>query len=107
MNERSEKQSNERTEERVLADLGTMIRQVIAEDWAEEVPIEMETSFSRDLELESIEFVALAEQLKSKFGKNVDFAGWLGSMELEQILRLRVGQLVEFIVRCSSVPIPA
>ncbi|WP_394850716.1 phosphopantetheine-binding protein [Pendulispora brunnea] len=86
----------------VLADLGTMIREVIGEEWAEDVPIEMETSFAKDLELESIEFVALAERLKEKFGKGVDFAGWLGSMELEQILQLRVGQLVEFIVRCNS-----
>jgi len=92
---------------RILADLGTMIREVIGEEWAEEMPIQMETSFSRDLELESIEFVALAEQLRAKFGKDVDFAGWLGSMELEQILQLRVGQLVEFIVRCNSEPATA
>jgi len=105
MNER-----NERPVERqvtVLADVGTMIRDVIGEDWVEEVPIEMNTSFARDLELESIEFVALAEQLKAKFGKGVDFASWLGSMELEQILQLRVGQLVEFIVRCNSEPTTA
>lgn len=107
MNERSENPKKEQNEERVLTDVGTMIRQVIGEDWAEEVPIDMDTSFAKDLELESIEFVALAEQLKAKFGRNVDFASWLGSMELEEILRLRVGQLVEFIVRCSSVPATA
>jgi len=88
----------------VLADLGTLIREVIGEEWVEDLPIEMGTSFARDLELESIEFVALAERLKEKFGKRVDFANWLGSMELEQILQLRVGQLVEFIVRCNSAP---
>ncbi|WP_394828395.1 hypothetical protein [Pendulispora albinea] len=111
MNERNElhqgSEANPITYENVLADVGSMIRGVIGEDWAEEIPIEMETSFSKDLELESIEFVALAEQLKARFGKGVDFAGWLGSMELEQILQLRVGQLVEFIVRCNSEPATA
>lgn len=83
----------------VLKTVAQIIREVIGEEWAEDVPIEMDTSFARDLELESIEFVVLAERLKAKYGRSVDFAGWLASMELEQILALRVGQLVELIER--------
>jgi acyl carrier protein len=79
-----------------------MIRDVIGEAWAEDVPIEMETSFSQDLELESIEFVALAEKLKAEYGRTVDFAAWMASMDLRQILALRVGQLVELIERCTT-----
>ena len=86
----------------VLDEVARIIREVIGEEWAEDVPIEMHTSFAQDLELESIEFVALAERLKTRYGRTVDFAGWLGSMELDQILALRVGQLVEFIVRCIT-----
>ena len=52
---------SEKSETRVLGDVARMVREVIAEDWADDVPIEMHTSFSKDLELESIEFVALAE----------------------------------------------
>ena len=89
-------------DEDVLKGVAEMIREVIGEEWAEDVPIGMDTSFSKDLELESIEFVALAEKLKERYGKEVDFAGWLGGMELDQILALRVGQLVELIVRCTS-----
>jgi acyl carrier protein len=86
----------------VLEGVAEMVREVIGEDWADDVPIAMETSFAKDLELESIEFVALAEKLKERYGQEVDFAGWLGGMELDQILSLRVGQLVELIVRCKS-----
>ena len=86
----------------VLDEVARIIREVIGEEWAQDVPIEMHTSFAQDLELESIEFVALAERLKTKYGRTVDFAGWLGSMELGQILALRVGQLVEHIERCIS-----
>ena len=93
---------NETKEEKVLGDLARMLREVIGEDWAEDFEIGMGTSFSKDLELESIEFVALAEQIASEYGKRVNLAGWLATMDLEQILALRVGQLVEFILQCSS-----
>jgi acyl carrier protein len=97
---------NERAEE-VLVNVAQMIREVIAEEWAETVPIGMDTSFAKDLELESIEFVALAELLGTKYGKKINLAGWLATMELDEILALRVGQLVEFIVRCISQPTTA
>ena len=97
---------NERTQE-VLVDVAHMIREVIAEEWAESVAIGMDTSFAKDLELESIEFVALAELLGTKYGKKINLAGWLGAKDLEEILALRVGQLVEFIVQCTSRPTTA
>jgi acyl carrier protein len=87
---------------RVLDDVARMVREVIDEVWANEVTIAMDTSFSKDLELESIEFVALAERIRTAYGADVNFARWLATMDLDQILALRVGQLVEFIVRCSS-----
>ena len=94
----------EPNERKVLDDVARMVRDVIAEDWAADVAIDMDTSFAKDLELESIEFVALAEQIGGEYGKRVNLAGWLATMDLEQILALRVGQLVEYIVRCSSQP---
>jgi acyl carrier protein len=86
----------------VLSEVARMVREVIGEEWVEDVPITMATSFARDLELESIEFVSLAERLKERFGRGVDFAGWLAGMELNQIIELKVGELVEFLVRCLS-----
>ncbi len=90
------------TREQVLASLATMIRDVIGEEWVKEIDIGMQSSFNEDLELESIEFVALAEKLEHEYGGRVDFAGWLAGMELEQIIALRVGQVVEFITGCLS-----
>jgi acyl carrier protein len=86
----------------VLATLAARLREVIGEEWALEVEIGRETSFNRDLELESIEFVALAEVLQNEYGGRVDFTGWLADMELEQIIALRVGEVVDFICRCLS-----
>jgi acyl carrier protein len=72
------------TESEVLQQVAAMVREVI------------------DLELESIEFVALAERMKGRYGRGVDFASWLSSMELKEIIGLEVGELVRFIVRCLS-----
>ena len=86
----------------VLERLSAILREVIGEAWADDVPITTETSFNRDLELESIEFVSLSERLQTEYGRKVDFAGWLADMELDQIINLQVGQVVEFICRCLS-----
>ena len=86
----------------VLRTLAALVREVIGEPWADDVPIDFDTSFNRDLELESIEFVALAERLQEKFGSQVDFAGWLAGKELDEIINLRVGEVVDFIVTCLS-----
>ncbi len=63
-------------------------------------PITPATSFNGDLELESIEFVALAEKLQQRFGNSVDFVGWISKKELDQLIALTVGELVEFIASC-------
>ncbi len=84
----------------ILKEVARLIREVVGEAWIEEKDIVMATSFGGDLELESIEFVALGERLQQHFGKKVDFVGWLSGMELDEILGLKVGDLVEFIARC-------
>jgi acyl carrier protein len=86
----------------VLAVVASKLREVIGEDWASEITIDMNTLFNGDLELESIEFVALGELLGASYGPQLDFASWLSSMDLDQIIGLRVGQLVEYIVECTS-----
>jgi acyl carrier protein len=65
-------------------------------------PLTMQTTFNGDLELESIEFVALAEKLQNHYGADVDFVGWISKKELDQIIALTVGELVELIGSCRS-----
>ena len=91
-------QPEDHLREQVLSTVTVMIRQVIDDEAGLGAPIALDTSFNADLELESIEFVALAEKLQERYGKSVDFAGWLSGMELTEILSLRVGALVDRIV---------
>jgi acyl carrier protein len=83
----------------VLTDLHDILVEVIGDDlFLDGDELTMETSFDEDLQLESIEFVALAEKLLERYGEQVDFVGWLAGMELEEIVALKVGQLVDFVV---------
>ena len=88
------------------ADILTTVQHLIVEVAGDELlltgPITLETSFNADLELESIEFVALAEKLQQHYGAGIDFVGWISKKELDQIIALTVGELVEFIASCRS-----
>jgi acyl carrier protein len=86
--------------ETILADVTRMLAEVIGDDYLEEVGVTMDTAFSGDLELESIEFVALAGLMKAHYGGDVDFVGFLADMDLHQIIALRVGQVVDHIQVC-------
>ncbi len=82
----------------ILGTVTVIIRDVIGEEWADDVPIDMDTSFA-DLELESIEVVALGEGVQARY-PNVDFASWLSAMELDEVIALRVGELVDYVASC-------
>ena len=95
------------TPESVLADLEQILVDVIGDDLLLDGPLTMETSFDQDLQLESIEFVALSEKLLETYGEQVDFVSWLAEMELDDIIALTVGQLVDFVAaNASATPAP-
>jgi acyl carrier protein len=84
--------------EEVLAEVRTLLVDVIGDDFLLDTEIELDTSFNEDLELESIEFVALSERLLERYGAQVDFVAWMAEMDLDEIIALTVGELVDFIV---------
>ena len=84
--------------------LADLLREVMGEDVDPDLAITAETSFSDDLELESIEFVALAERLQAHYGDRLDFVAWLSGKELDDLIQLRVGDLAAFIDQCLSSP---
>ena len=84
----------------ILGTVVSLLGEVIGEDWADEIEITEATSFNEDLELESIEFVALAELLQTHYGEHVNFVDWISDKELDEIIALKVGDLVEFIDGC-------
>ncbi|MEU6540876.1 acyl carrier protein [Streptomyces sp. NPDC047000] len=85
-------------EESVLADLTGMLLTILDEYGTDDVEIGMETSFNRDLELESIDLVTLSGLLEERYGGQVNFAEFLAGMEFDEIIELTVGRLVEYVV---------
>ncbi|MFF3336363.1 acyl carrier protein [Streptomyces sp. NPDC002888] len=86
-------------EESVLADITGMLAKLLEDEYGlDDVEIGMATTFNRDLELESIDLVALAGLLEERYGGRVNFAEFLAGMEFEEIIELTVGRLVEYVV---------
>ena len=79
-----------------------LIKQAVDEDWIEDFDMGAETNFNNDLELESIEFVAIAEKIQEHFGTEINFIAWLGELDLDEMIALTVGDLAEFVERHTA-----
>ncbi|MFI9639306.1 acyl carrier protein [Micromonospora sp. NPDC051925] len=80
----------------ILAELTEMIDAVLG-DFADDQVVTMDTTFSDDLGMESIDVVALAGRLQSRYGDTVNFAHFVAKLDLETVRELKVGQLVTHI----------
>ncbi|WP_329572055.1 phosphopantetheine-binding protein [Kitasatospora sp. NBC_01266] len=75
-----------------------MLAVVLADYGLDEAEVTMESRFTDDLELESIDLVTLAGQLQERWGERINFAEFIAGMELEEIIGLTVGRLVRHVV---------
>lgn len=78
--------------------LHQFISDIIGADIAQELDITQNSNFTKDLEMDSIELVAFAEKVRIKYGTGIDFTKWLSAMDLNQIVKLNIGDIVNFIV---------
>jgi acyl carrier protein len=81
----------------VLDEVVQLLIEVVGEDFLLDIEITRDTTFSDDLALESIEFVALAERLQQRYGGRVDFAAFVADMDITEIMTMKVGTLVAYI----------
>ena len=86
----------------IVGTIARLVHEVIGEDLDFDLDIAADSSFSEDIELESIEFVALGEQLQLTYGEKIDLVGWFGELDLDEIIDLTVGELAEFIAACLA-----
>ena len=88
-------------EQEVLDVVRRMIVAVVGEDYLLDLEIGLDTSFEDDLEMESIEFVKLGAKLTEHYGGAIDFAAFLSDKDLDEIIEMRVGQVVAYIVEAT------
>jgi acyl carrier protein len=65
-------------------------------------PITRETSFQRDLAFESIDIVVLGSRLTETFGPSANFAEFLSTLTIQEIIGLRVGDLVDYVTKVTG-----
>jgi acyl carrier protein len=88
------------SEDAVLVYVKGQLGAVIGDPELLHTDITMDTTFGSDLELESIEFVALAERLRTEFGARVNFVAFLAKKLVDDMVSLRVGDVVRYVVSC-------
>ncbi|WP_410598117.1 acyl carrier protein [Amycolatopsis sp. lyj-90] len=84
--------------ETVLADIAVMLRELLEEYGLDDAEIGRDTKFHDDLELESIDLVTLSGRLRDHYGDKVNFAEFIADRELDEIIALTVGELVDHVV---------
>jgi acyl carrier protein len=90
------------TADQIFAEVRSMLTGIIGAEYALSLDISMETSFDTDLELESIEFVKLATMLTQRYGNRVDFVAFLAAKDLDEIVKMTVGEVVTHIADCAA-----
>ncbi|MEU6971838.1 phosphopantetheine-binding protein [Kitasatospora aureofaciens] len=74
-----------------------MLAAVLDEYGLDTTEVTMETRFTEDLGLESIDLVTLAGLLRERWGDRINFAEFIAGMELDEIIGLSVGRLVTYV----------
>lgn len=78
----------------ILGEIVRMLVEVVGEDFLQGVEIGMDTTFNEELALESIEFVALAQRVRDRYGDETDLAAFVADLDLDRLTNLTVGDLV-------------
>lgn len=77
-----------------------ILREILDEYAVEDIEITPQSLFFDDLELESIDLVALAGRLQEHYGEQINLAEFLANREIEDVIALTVGQLVDYVASC-------
>jgi acyl carrier protein len=81
----------------LLPDVAAMVGELMASYGGTDIEVTMDTSFHEDLELESIDLVALAGMLTERYGPGVNLPEYLAEKDLQEIIALTIGDVVRYV----------
>jgi acyl carrier protein len=84
--------------DRVRTTVETAIRDVVGDLYYDECEVGLASTFAEDIQLESMEVMEIAERLIEEYEGRVDFVAWFAGMELDDLIELTVGSVVDFFV---------
>ena len=80
-----------------IADLAGLLRAVTGESSQWEAQLTQSSRLEDDLQLDSVELTALAELAQRRYGAAVDLLAYLRGLDLDELIALTVGDLVDHI----------
>jgi acyl carrier protein len=87
----------------VFTTVVSILTEVTAEDAAWGHAITPDSRLEEDLQLESMEYAALAERVQARYGQPVDLARYLRELDIDELIALTVGDLVGYVqLRAAS-----
>lgn len=89
-------------QEKTFNKIKEMLNEIIGEEFLEEYNINMESTLTGDLEMESVEIVELSEKIKKIYGTQIRINEWMSKMNLEELIKLSLGDIVNFLEECSQ-----
>ena len=81
----------------ILDEIRTILITVLGDYVLDDVEITGDMSLTEDLGLESIDLVTIGAMLKERYGSQVNLAAFLAEMEIDDVIALKVGTLVDFV----------
>ena len=79
-----------------------LITEVIGQSFMEEYDLNMESTLTGDLEMESIEIVQLSIKIIGFYGKQINLEDWMAKMTLEELVNLSIKDIVNFLEACMQ-----
>lgn len=85
----------------VLEDIRAMVTEVL-DGFELDVEVTPNTTFHEDLGLESIDLVTIGAMLSERYGEHVNLAQFLAEKELDDVIGMRIGMLVDFVLAVAG-----
>jgi acyl carrier protein len=87
----------------VFEDIRSMVTNLLEEYGLDDgVELTADTLFHDDLGLESIDLVTLGGLLAERYGEQVNLAEFLAELQIDDVIGLRLGLLVDFVLSALS-----
>jgi acyl carrier protein len=87
----------------VFEDIRSMVTELLDQyGLDDDVELTADTLFHDDLGLESIDLVTLGGMLAERYGERVNLAEFLAELEIDDVIGLRLGRLVDFVLSALS-----
>jgi acyl carrier protein len=81
----------------IAAQIVEVTTEIIGADVAEFLVFTKQSSFIKDMEMDSLQIIHLATRVNETYGEKADFIGWLSAQPINELLDLTIGDVAAFL----------